>query len=157
MLGLKLNHVSKRGYWTLYLLVLFIYTTILNVKGHNPRNYGAPYNSVVIHNHSWSSINHDGAPQFIWSSIIKKTVVLYNWIVELHNLGCCPLRHFIQLSKRKTNLYSAKISPHDFWFLASVFNLHFWCYFSSILLSPTSGRNRNRRGTKIAIRAGDWM
>ena len=35
MLGLKLNHVSKRGYWTLYLLVLFIYTTIFDTVDHD--------------------------------------------------------------------------------------------------------------------------
>ena len=75
------------------------------LKRTKPRNYEASYNSIGMHNYSWSSINRYGD---------KKN---HNWIMELHDLEVCHLRHSIQLGKIKTILYSAKISLPDFYLL----------------------------------------
>ena len=41
-----------------------------------------------------------------------------------YDLGGCPLRHFLQQSKIKNKTSFPKISPHDFYFFAFVFNLY---------------------------------
>ena len=47
---------------------------------------------------------------------------LNNWIMESYNFAASSVYHFLQLIK--TQLYFAKISPHDFYFFAFLFNLY---------------------------------
>ena len=94
------------------------------------------YPLIFIQFHA--SIHHKISPQYLIKSLECRSVLIVCHCspkyIALHNLikallhksssitelqrsvrwGVCPLRHSIQLSKIKPNLYSAKISPHDF-------------------------------------------